>query len=303
MQKLNLVHEPHVEPAPDATALDHAMTAAKLGALAFTPVLPFLGPGVAFIDLLTAPLRGKRMNDWCEEFRLCFNDLAQKVEGLTWERLEKNEAFFSTFAQATQSAIKSHQAEKLEALRNAVLNVALGREPDPNRQHQFLALVDRFSETHLVVLKFLNDPARYFQLRGEPGRQLNHVQGKLLINTLVAKAFPALRTVSEDPNATSFQFIELILGDLVSSHLVTFERHHETWAVPSFAIKPGGGPVGKMTKHFGEDFLAFIAAPDLDEKLTIDLVVFPAPQSRPALKREAGDTARRITDIKEIILR
>jgi hypothetical protein len=125
MQKLSLTPDPQLEPAPDPTAFDHAMTAAKVGGIAFAPAFPFLGAGVAFIDLLTAPLRGKRMNDWCEEFRLRFNDLSRKIEGLTWEKLEKDEAFFSSFAQATQAAIKTHQKEKLEALRNAVLNVAL----------------------------------------------------------------------------------------------------------------------------------------------------------------------------------
>ena len=204
------------------------------------------------------------MNDWCEEFRLRLNDLSQKVEGLTWEKLAEDEAFFSAFAQATQAAIKTHQKEKLEALRNAVLNVALGREPEPSRQYQFLALVDRFSETHLAILKFLSNPERHFQLRGETGPHLNHIQGKMLINTLVGQAFPALRTVSEyDPAATSFQFIEFVLADLASSQLVRFERNLETWVVPAFAIKPGGGPVGKMTTRFGDDFLAFISDPDL----------------------------------------
>ena len=76
MEKLNLNPDHQLEPAPESTAFDRALTAAKVGALAF----PFLGAGVAFIDLLTAPLRGKRMNDWCEEFRLRFNDLSQKVD-------------------------------------------------------------------------------------------------------------------------------------------------------------------------------------------------------------------------------
>jgi hypothetical protein len=67
--------------------------------------------------------------------------------------------------------------------------------------------------------------------------------------------------VSDDRTATSFQFVELILGELVSSQLVALGRHQETWVVPDFAIKAGGGPIGKMTTHLGEEFLAFIAEP------------------------------------------
>lgn len=51
--------------------------------------------------------------------------------------------------------------------------------------------------------------------------------------------------------SSSFQFIELVLGDLVSARVVAFERHQETWAVPAYAIPPGGGPIRKMTKAFG----------------------------------------------------
>jgi hypothetical protein len=245
----------HLEPAPDRTALDYGLAVAKVAAIAF----PFLGPGVTLFDLVTVPARSKRLSDFCEGLRLGFNELSQKVDGLTPETLVENDGFLSAFAQAAQAALKSHQKEKLDALRNAVLNVAIGKEPDGNRQQYFLALVDRFSETHLQVIKLLNDPARYFQMLGQTVPTLNHVKPKMLINQVVGQAFPSLRKSSED--ASVFQFIEGILSDLVSSHLVAFERNQETWAVPAFAIKAGGGPIGKMTTDLGEAFLAFITAP------------------------------------------
>jgi hypothetical protein len=257
MQKLSLNPDPQLEQAPDSTVLDYAMTAAKVGMLA----LPFIGPGITLMDLLTAHSRGKRMTNWCEELRIRLNDLSQRVEGLGWERLEKDEAFFSAFAQATQAATKTHQQGKREALRNAVLNVALGKEPDSNRQHQFFALIDGFSETHLAVLKLLNDPSGYFQLLGQKAPQLNHVKAKMLVSSLVGEAFPSLNETSEDLGATAFQFIELLLDDLAKAHLVRLERHQETWVVPVFAIQPGGGPIFRMATHLGESFLAFITEP------------------------------------------
>jgi hypothetical protein len=142
--------EQHLQPAPGMTAFDYAMAIAKVGAIAF----PFLGPGITLFDLVTAPARGKRMSDWCEDLRLHLNELSQKMDGLTPEALATNGAFISAFAQATQTALKTHQEEKLEALRNAVLNVAAGlAPPEDHYQTFFLSLVDSLTPTHLLMLK------------------------------------------------------------------------------------------------------------------------------------------------------
>lgn len=100
--------------------------------------------------------------------------------------------------QATQTALRTHLEEKLKALKNAVVNVALGKEPDPDRQQQFRTLVDRFSDTHLVVLKFLNDPASHFQRRGEPG-QPQSCHGK----DARERAYRSRREEMSSPNTSS----------------------------------------------------------------------------------------------------
>ena len=86
-------------------------------------------------------MRGKRFSDWCEELRLRLNDLGQKVDGLTPETLANDEAFVSAFAQATQSALRTHLKEKLDALRNAVLNVAVKMAPGDDLQTAFFTLI------------------------------------------------------------------------------------------------------------------------------------------------------------------
>lgn len=237
------------------TTFDYALAIAKVGALAF----PFLGAGVTFVDLVTAPARGKRMDEFCERLRTGLNDLSQTVQSLTPDTLAKSDPFISAFAQAAQAALKTHQDQKLDALRNAVLNVAIGKESDPDRQQYFLAFVDRFSEKHLEMLKFLHDPAGFHNARGQKPPRLNHVHSKLLINTLVAQAFPNDRGTAE--NAAGFQLVEGLLDDLINAHFVAFQRNQETWVVPAYAIPSGGGIIGKMTTHLGEAFLVFIAEP------------------------------------------
>jgi hypothetical protein len=149
MDVLKLKPDPHLEPPPGKTAFDYGLAIAKVGAIAF----PFFGAGVTLVDLVTSPLRGKRFTNWCEEIRLRLNELSQKVDGLTPETLAKNEVFISAFAQATQAALKTHQTEKLEALRNALMNVAVAKAPSEDLQLIFLNLVDSFTPTHLKVLE------------------------------------------------------------------------------------------------------------------------------------------------------
>ena len=263
IESLELNPKRYVSPMPEEDAIGRGLTVVKLGAM----ILPPLAPVAILLDLLIAPRVNQRMTAWYEDVCQHLNDLIERVDRLSPESLGTDEAFVSAFLQATQSAVKTHQASKREALRNAVLNVAIGKEPNPNRQHQFLTLVDRLSEAHLYVLKFLNNPSRYFQLKGEQVPHLNHVQGTELVNQLVARAFPELSNYSADSESSSFQFLELILGDLNAAQLVAFERHQDTWAVPAYAIPPGGGPIQKMTKQLGDDFLAFIAEPEIGQGL------------------------------------
>ena len=86
---------------------------------------------------------------------------------------------------------------------------------------------------------------------------LNHVAPKMLVATVIQELFPSL--LKGSANAASFQFISLPLEDLVSCRLVAFERNQDTWVVPAYAVKSGGGPIGKMTTDLGEKFLAFIS--------------------------------------------
>ncbi len=169
--------------------------------------------------------------------------------------------------QATQAALKTHQTEKLKALRNAVINVALRNEPDADRQQQFVAMVDRFTRTHLSLLRFFSDPAGYFQAQS---RAVPMVQPqdrepviKLLAYQLVNDAMPNIREQVKSPHgdrsAAAFQFIEGTISDLVSAKLVSLDRHQETWSVPKLDRLPTPTPIKPLITHLGEDFLAFIS--------------------------------------------
>ena len=119
----------------------------------------------------------------------------------------------SAFAQATQAALRTHQQDQLDALRNAVLNVVRGKDADANRQGQFLSLVDRFTAAHLSLLRLFQDPTGHFEKRRIP-LPVVAVGTKLLAYDLVCVAMPELRgelqSPSKDRTAASSQMIHLL---------------------------------------------------------------------------------------------
>jgi hypothetical protein len=151
--------EPSRKPLPQPTFED-VEHAGRKGILA---IIPGIG-GVAseLFGVLSSPLALRRDDWWSDlERRLC--DLEGRVDGFRFDDLGQNKQFVSAALQATQAAMRTHQAEKLAALQNAVLNIALAKAPSEDLQLIFLNLVDSFTPSHLEVL-------RDFQASGHPNR-------------------------------------------------------------------------------------------------------------------------------------
>jgi hypothetical protein len=148
-----LFDEPSKQPLPSEPTLeDHRFALLKSGLSS----LPFVGGALAeeMGLLLITPL-ARRRDEWWADVARRLLDLEAKVEGFKFEDLGSKEQFISAMIQATQSATKTHSKEKLEALRNAVLNIALGHSPAEDLQAIFLNLVDSFTPVHLEVLRYL----------------------------------------------------------------------------------------------------------------------------------------------------
>lgn len=141
----------HLPPAPEPTAVDYFTGLIKAG---ISGIPDWGSPAAEIFGMITAPILGKRREEWFEDLRTCLNDLMAKVDNLTVESLRNNEEFVSALAQATQAALRTRQAAKREAFRNAVLNVALAKAPAEDLQVMFLNLIDSFTATHLQALEF-----------------------------------------------------------------------------------------------------------------------------------------------------
>ena len=107
--------------------------------------------------MVLAPAVARRRDQWFKELADALGEVERKVEGFKIENLQHSEAFVSAVIQATRAAVGTHQQEKLTALRNAVLNTALGKSLDEEKQGVFWNLIEALSATHLLLLHFFND--------------------------------------------------------------------------------------------------------------------------------------------------
>jgi hypothetical protein len=136
-------------PKPAAGDVAHAVVKGILS------TVPWAGGTAAeLLELVLAPPLSKRRDEWMETVAKRLQDVEANLNSLA-----DDPAFVTTVLQATQIALRTHQEEKLEALRYAVVNSAIGAAPEDDLRAIFLNLVDAFTPTHLRILK-------YFQNRG-----------------------------------------------------------------------------------------------------------------------------------------
>jgi hypothetical protein len=219
--------------APQPTRSDLAYSTFK----GLVSAIPLAGGILAewFSHFLAPPLE-KRRDEWLRALTMGLAELESKVEGLSMESLRQNEDFVSTMMQATQIALRTHQKEKLEALRNALLNIAIGRSPNEDLQTMFLQFVDTLTTWHIRILKFFQDPARYL-------RDTRFSMGAP--STLLEATFHELRGERE--------FYDQLVKDLYARGLMTVESLHMTMTE--------SGMYAKRTTLLGDSFIAFITSP------------------------------------------
>jgi hypothetical protein len=161
------------------------------------------------------------------------------VKDFKIENLANNEMFITTFTCALTIAIRNHQEEKIEALRNAVLNTALINSTEEEDLHlMFLNFVDAFTPWHIRILVFFNNPKEYCQKNGINVSSL--VAGPQ--SSVLEQAFRSLTQdfydqITRDLNDRGLAF------DVASLHALTEELF------------------GPRTTPMGKRFLEFISAP------------------------------------------
>ncbi|MFZ2448787.1 MAG: hypothetical protein WAW37_20685 [Syntrophobacteraceae bacterium] len=149
--------EKFVTPKSSVGDKAHAITKAGLSTI---PIIG--GPAAELFAMVIMPPLQKRQVEWMESVAEGLRRL-ETEKGINLEELQHNDTFIDIVMQASSAALRSSQKEKKEALRNAVLNSALGISVDESLQHLFLNLIDSFNQFHLLILKFFQSPTKWAQ--------------------------------------------------------------------------------------------------------------------------------------------
>jgi hypothetical protein len=129
--------------------------------------VPLVGAAlaVALVTTLNWSLEQRR-EKWFTELAEGVEELRERVDDFDLEALADNDLFVDAVVTATRTVEHTHQAEKIEALRNAVLNSVSPHAPDADTQAIFMNLIDRFTPSHLRLLTLWDDPPAWFSSRG-----------------------------------------------------------------------------------------------------------------------------------------
>ena len=168
--------------------------------------VPIAGPIVTAVydEVVSASLL-KRRAEWEKT-------IEQRLEALEDERIvEKligNESFVSCLIQATREALSTHQHEKIERFANAVVN-SISSSLEDDKKQIFLRWIERYSELHILILLFSNDPAFWLT---KAGISLIEPPKHQTLKQMLEVVYPN-RLIDED-------LIKLVINDLYSDGLI-----------------------------------------------------------------------------------
>lgn len=199
---------------------------------------------------IVMPSVTRRRDAWAQS--VADGIVALSDKGLSAEDLAQNEAFTTAFLHASQVAMRSHQKEKLRALRNAVLNSAMKNAPEEDLQLIFLGFVDTLTPLHIRVLKFVDEPEIKIRTNNIEIPDWRTTGKELEFYQFIYYVFPELRS---DNGIYRHILSELSnkgltdAGNLNNSELGSFYAQYN---VASFFL---------VITSLGKQFLSFIASP------------------------------------------
>ena len=118
--------------------------------------IPIVGDAAAEdLSVVLSPPVARRRDAWFIELANDLDRVEAKVDGFSVENLVRCEPFLSAVIQVSSAALATHLPDKRTLLRNALLNIALGKAPREELQGIFIAAIDAFSLSHVMVLDFL----------------------------------------------------------------------------------------------------------------------------------------------------
>ena len=212
-------------------AKDKALSTVKT----LTSAVPYIGaPAVELLNAIVTPSLQKRRDKWFQDIGERLEKIEGKQNGIL-EQLADNDIFVDISLKTTELALKTSEDEKLEALRNALLNSIVNDTIDISLQQIFLGYVDTFTVWHIKLLKLFDDPSIYKD-------KLQHFYSGSL-SQVIQVAYPELTTDEE--------FTRQIFKDLYSKGLLNTES--------LAGMMTADGMLAKRTTTMGQKFIKYIS--------------------------------------------
>lgn len=248
---------------PKRSKQDILYTLTKAGVSA-VPVVG--GSAKELLSLVITPSLEKRRDKWIESVAEELKKLEGIVKDFKYESLCENENFVTNILLATRIALQNHQKEKLNALRNVVLNIAINKEPEENLQLIFMNLIDELTTWHLRVLAFFDNP---YNIRGgsiplvapgcHPYMRGNDVHINGIASTIAEKAVPEMKQIN--------QYKTQIIRDLINESLLNGICTDSNFLMTPFENKPSVYSDNERYSFdywitpLGEKFIKYISSP------------------------------------------
>ena len=177
---------------PKPTTGDNALLLVKAVSSLFQ-----ISGAVELFERFVIPPYQKRSQKWMEEVTEALRKI-EKEHGILLETLQNDERFITVMLQASTIAVRSHQREKINALKNVVMNSALSSNIGEDLELIFVRFIDELTPTHLYLLKFFVDnedeikplksyPEVYRLLASKDIKSIPQDEFKMLLGDLVTR--------------------------------------------------------------------------------------------------------------------
>lgn len=229
--------------------------------------IPSIGSLVVnFMESYIASPAQRRLYAFLESLVKELEELKSKNSAVDFD----SPVFVTTFWQAHQIAIRTHKEQKLEALRNAVLNSSIPSSLDDDLQSMFLNWIDVFTPTHIFILKCLHYLDQYEpeELKAQfPELEKNEALYNQILKNLVERDLIILREVfiTEEENKNywpSYVYPPIpqlgVVDRTKGKKLNTFRRIEN---INRIVNNSSSGMNKSKTTELGKQFIQFIESP------------------------------------------
>jgi len=205
---------------------------------------PLVGSAASeiFSMVIASPLE-KRKEKWMLKIAESLEELQSKIEGFNVQDLCEDELFISVLNRVSQLALSNHQEEKINALKNAVINTALKISIDENEEMMFISMIDTLTPWHLKIINYFENPKGRFDELGIKPRE--YMMGSPILP--LQEFYPELKNKDD--------FINLLISDLYNKGIFSVKDLNCT-------MTSSGMFCSRLTEY-GKRFLRYIKYPQI----------------------------------------